>query len=69
MGLRFRPGYNFPSNLTLGVRYNGAIRPLLPKQAGTEIKAYNAGVELHLGILFGKKRTMAAQPMAPAGGM
>ena len=54
-------GYNFPSNLTLGLRYNGAIRPLLPKQAGTEIKAYNAGVELHLGILFGKRKTMAAR--------
>lgn len=60
-------GYNFPSNLTLGLRYNAALRPLLPKQAGTEIKAYNSGIELHLGLLFGKKRTMAAAPMAPTG--
>ncbi len=62
-------GYQSKSNIVVGVRYNGSLRPLLPKQAGNELKVYNAGIELHLGILFGKKRTVAAAPMAPAGGM
>ena len=61
-------GYQSKSNIVVGLRYNGSLRSLLPKQGGNELKVYNAGIELHLGILFGKK-TMAAQPMAPAGGM
>ena len=58
-------GYQSRTNLVVGVRYNGSLRPLLPKQSSTELKVYNAAVELHLGLLFGKPKTAVA-PAAPA---